>query len=91
MQVVAEQLILEDLGVELGAFLGVLQDAWDLNGACPVDVVEALREDELLQHAFFRFGVREYHTVVIWHCGTAIRCLRHYVEVVVVGYDVRSD
>ena len=44
------------LGVELGAFLGVLQDCGYLDGTSPVAVVEALGEDEFLEMSFFEFA-----------------------------------
>ena len=46
-----------DFGVELGAFLGVLEDCGNLDGASPVAIVEALGEDQFLEMSFFKFAV----------------------------------
>ena len=53
----AELFVLKDFGVESGALSGVLEDAWDFDGAGPVDVVEALGEDQFLEHSFLEFAV----------------------------------
>ena len=63
-EVLGDLLALHHLGIEAGALLGVLQDARDLDGAGPVDVVEALGEDELLEVAFLEFAGAEDDSVV---------------------------
>lgn len=46
---------LQDFRSELGALLRVLHDSWHLDRACPVDVVEALTEADLLQYSLLNF------------------------------------
>lgn len=46
---------LQDFRSELGALLSVLHDSWHLDRTCPVDVVEALAETDLLQDSLLDF------------------------------------
>lgn len=82
---------IEDLGVELDALLGVLEYAGHLDGARPVDVVEALAVDELLQDALLHLGVIVDDLVVVGDGGAPVGELRHHEEVVVVADHILGD
>lgn len=65
LQVIAQFLIVKDLAVELCALVSILHDPWNLNRASPVHIVEALREDQLLQHSLLHLRVGEDHLIVV--------------------------
>lgn len=77
--------------VEPCAFLGVLQYSWYFDGARPVDVVEALREDQLLKVALFEFTVACYDFIVVGDGAAASGLLRYDVKIVVFAYDRVAD
>ena len=49
--------IAESFCCEFGTFLGILENSRDLDGASPINIVEALTEDYFLKDAFFHFGI----------------------------------
>lgn len=83
LQLLAQLLIFQDFTVELGTFLCVLKDSRYFNWSSPVDIVEALREDQLLQHSFFHFRVWKNHSVVIGDSWASIWRLRDNIEVII--------
>ncbi len=77
----------EDLSVELGTLLRVLQDSRNLDRAAPVRVVEALAVDQLLQMPFFQLSCVVNDLVVVWNDGTFVGLLAHDKEVVIQAND----
>ena len=80
-----------DFSVESGALLRVHQHAGDLDRSTPVGVVEALREDQLLQVPLLKLAVIEDDFVVVWNDGTLEGCLGNDEEVVVLAHDPVVD
>ena len=81
-----------DLRVELGAFLGVLEDGGDLDASSPVAVVEALGEDQLLKMSLFKLAsVGVNHLVVIGDDASFGGLLADNVEIVVFADDLSVD
>lgn len=62
-----------------------MKNGRDLDRACPIDVVEALTEDELLQLRFLDSTGVVDDFVVIGNSGTFVGLLAHYVEIVIVA------
>lgn len=75
----------ENFGIELSTAWSVLQNPRHLNGPCPVEVVEALAEDQFLQTALLDFRIAVYDLVMIRHCRTLIGTLWDHVEIVEVA------
>ena len=74
--------LLKDFRSELGAFFGVLEDGRHFDGAGPVDVVEALAEDELLKCLLLQLALTVDHAVVIGHSGAPVGLLTYDEKVV---------
>lgn len=83
--------LVEHLRAKLGAFLRVLQDSRNFDRARPVDVVEALTEDQLLKQALLHLAITVYHAVVVWNSGASSCLLAYQEEVVEVGYHSFAD
>ena len=67
--------------MEIGAFLGVLQDCGIFEGSVPADVVEALGVYHLLQVSLLEPTIIEDNSVICW--GDAVLALlAHYEEVI---------
>ena len=84
---------LHHIGVELGTFLGVLQDGGDLDGAVPVGVVEALRVDQLLEMALLELAVAAtVDDPIVGGDDAALgRLMAHDEEIVVLADHLRVD
>ena len=83
-------LTVEDLCLEFAAFLGVLKNWWNFDGACPVAVAEALREDYLLEMSFFKFAIWVDDSVVVGDCASSW-LLTDNIEIVFFADNIWSD